>query len=427
MYLNIRDMPIFYALIDCNNFYASCERVFDPRIAQRAVVVLSNNDGCVIARSNEAKALGIPMGAPVFQYKHLIETQDIVVRSSNFELYGDMSRRVMQTLETFTPDIQIYSIDEAFLQFSVSNPVRFAKEMRARVLQWTGIPVSIGIAPTKTLCKVASKIAKKSQDGVVILDSPAIWYEHLKSLPPEEIWGIGSRIAARLRSKGIYTAYDFSQADDTWLRKNLSVVGLRTSMELRGISCLPFEELPEPKKSITCSRSFGKPLNTLEDLYEATSTYASRAAEKLREQGSLAGAITIFANRHPYVPGASQSGYASFVFPQPTSYTPTLIAYAKAGIQQFYREDWQYHKSGVILTDIVQENAYQPDLFARSEEKNTRQSKAMRILDAVNHRYGKNAVYFAAEGIDKHWKVKRDLRSDRFTTQWNEILRIKLN
>lgn len=419
-------MNQFFALVDCNNFYVSCERVFNPRLLRRPVVVLSNNDGCIIARSNEAKALGIPMGAPLFQYKNLIESQNVVICSSNFCLYGDMSRRVMQTLETFAADVQIYSVDEAFLQFRVSDPVRFAKEMRARVLQWTGIPVSIGIAPTKTLCKVASKLAKKHSDGVVILAKQDEWEAHLKEMPPQEIWGIGKQISARLQRKGIYTAYDFSQADDNLIRKNLSVVGLRTAMELRGISCLPFEELPEPKKSITCSRSFGKPIDNLEELFEATATYMARAAEKLRGQGSLAGAVTIFAKRHPYVPGQSQSAYADFVLTQPTAYTPLLISYAKLGISQLFCEDWKYHKSGVILSDITQANAYQPDLFIRSEKQTAKQTALMNAMDAVNGRYGKNAIYFAAEGIQKEWKVKQDLKSDRYTTSWNELLKIQI-
>ncbi|MFA6915427.1 MAG: Y-family DNA polymerase [Parachlamydiales bacterium] len=421
---NQNDPKGLYALVDCNNFFASCERVFNPRLHNKPVVILSNNDGCIIARSNEAKALGIPMGAPLFQYRKLIDDYHVIVRSANFLLYSDMSSRVMQTMETLSPDVEVYSIDEAFIHLHHADPVDFARKLRSRILQWTGIPVSLGIAPTKTLAKAAARLAKKSLQGFCILSQPQEWENELKKMAPEDVWGIGRRISQKLSRLNIHSAYDLIQCDDNWIRKHLSVVGLRTVMELRGQCCLSFDEIPEPKKSITCSRSYGRPVNTIEDAWEATAHYAARASEKLREQNSLASGISIFLSPHPYIPGTPQTTYVHFTLPTPTSFAPLLIKYAKLGIEQLFSPGQNYRKSGIILTDIVQENAYQTDLFSPPSPKNIKHSQAMLALDSINQRYGSHTLQFAAEGLLKSWKNRQDLQSPAFTTNWNELLTI---
>ncbi len=281
----------YIALVDCNNFFVSCERVFNPKLRNVPVVVLSNNDGCIIARSSEAKALGIPMGAPFFQWKEFLERHQVYVFSSNFTFYGDMSHRVMQTLSLLNPDMEIYSIDEAFLFLKTTgDPVEFCHQIRDAVLQWTGIPISIGIAPTKTLAKIANKDAKKNHSlkGVSLLVDPVAIEQRLKILPVEEIWGVGRRLSIRLAKQGIYSAYELKEQQDSYLRSLLSVTGLRTAWELRGIPCFSLEEQPSSKKSIMTSRSFGFHVETIETLEEAVSSFTSRGAEKLREENRFA-------------------------------------------------------------------------------------------------------------------------------------------
>lgn len=416
-----------YALIDCNNFFVSCERAFNPRLRNRPVVVLSNNDGCIVARSNEAKALGIPMGAPLFQYRQLLDAHNVVLCSANFSLYGDMSARVMQTLETMSPEVEVYSIDEAFVRVWTEDPEAFGHTLSRRILQWTGIPVSIGIAPSKTLAKVATHVSKKEPryQGICVLDRPELWENQLKKMATNDIWGIGRRISQKLTRLGVHSAYDLTLCDDNWVRKQLSVIGLRTVMELRGISCLEFDAFSETKQSITCSRSYGKPVNTLEGVWEATAHYTARAAEKLRSQKSLAKGMTLFLSRHPYVPGSSHTTYVQFSLPVPTQYTPQLIEYAKQGIQQLFIPGLTYRKSGVVLTNFVQENAVQTDLFAPIDDKIEKQKKAMQAFDAIHRRYGSNALQFAAEGLQKEWRNKRDIQSQAYTTDWDELLVVK--
>lgn len=414
------------ALVDCNNFYASCERVFNPQLHHKPIVILSNNDGCVIARSNEAKALGIPMGAPAFQYQELFKKHKVVVCSSNYVLYGDMSHRVMSTLAQFTPDLQIYSIDEAFL---LLDQPQDAKVIRETILQCTGIPVSIGLAPTKTLAKAANYFVKKnpSYNGIFILDTPELQQKMLSSLPVEEVWGIGRRISAFLHSHRIKTAWDLSLADDQWIRKNLSVVSLKTVWELRGISCLPLEEATPSKKSITCSRSFGQRLTEETDIAEALSSYAARAAEKLRGEGSLASFLQVFlmTSRHQ----KDQEYYENsvqMIFPQPTDYTPSLIHYAKQGLHRIFKKGLLYKKTGVILGGLVPADSFQMDLFVDQETHQKKQRILMNLLDETNHKYGRNILKLAAEGIDQPWKMKRNQQSPCFTTRWDEILTIKI-
>ena len=324
------------ALADCNNFYASCERVFQPQLEGKPILVLSNNDGCVIARSNESKALGIKMGVPVFQVKNIIEQHNIQLFSSNFTLYGDLSKRVMSTIKQEVKAMEVYSIDEAFMDFSgEGSPLEKGIALKKKVQQHVGIPISIGIAPTKTLCKVAGLIAKKhTKSGVFVLKDKAIIERALKWLPVEELWGVGRRHARMLQSVGIKTAYDLCRADDSWVRRRLSVVGLRMVKELRGTPCFPLEENANRKKNICTSRSFGKPVKQLEDLKEALSTYASNCAYKLRKQKSCATRISVFIHTNPFKPTDKQyKGFTSFKLDTPTNDSIELVRLSLQGLE----------------------------------------------------------------------------------------------
>jgi len=407
-------------LIDCNSFYCSCERVFNPKLWNKPVVVLSNNDGCVVARSKEAKALGIPMGAPAFQWQKTFEKHGVFVYSSNYTLYGDLSRRVMEVLQQFSPKLEIYSIDEAFLAMTTKDPVALGREIRARVLKWTGIPVSVGISSTKTLAKVANHLAKKddSHGGVYQLENPRHIDRVLARFPLGDIWGIGGRLSKRLSSVRIQTPYQLKQADSGWIRKNFSVTLLKTAMELRGIPCLALEEVYAKKKSITCSRSFGQPVATLASLEEALSSYTARAAEKLREQESLASVLTVFLTTSPFI-DRPYSNSATITLPEPTDYTPRLIAYAKRALSSLFRQGYPYKKVGVIFNSLSDKACYQPDLFFRAPPH---QSKAMEALDKIHAKLGTRSIQFAAEGIEKPWKMKRIHTSKRFTTHFKELL-----
>lgn len=415
-----------FALVDCNNFYVSCERVFDPRLIGRPVVVMSNNDGCVVARSKEAKAAGIPMGVPIFQYAEQFKKHGVVTRSSNYTLYADMSRRVMKTLELFTPDLQVYSIDEAFLRMESAGVEEKCREARGTVLQHTGIPVSIGISSSKTLAKVANHVAKKDggKEGVFLMDEDGIVEAVLRDLPVEEVWGIGRQISDFLGRHGIDTAWQLRNADDVWLKKNLTVVVLRTAWELRGISCLQLEEVRAPKKSIASSKSFGRPVVKFEELAEAMASYTSRAAEKLRKQESLASGLAVYIeSRREYEKGY----YANQIYldlPQPTAYTPTLVHYAKQMLQKIFRPGLAYKKVGVFLEGLVSEHCYQADMFQRCDPK--KQQAVMKLIDQTNHEYGRKVIRLAAEGTSQPWQMRQTKRTARFTTRWDEILTVKV-
>lgn len=421
------------ALVDCNNFYASCERVFDPLLEGRPVVILSSNDGCVIARSNEAKALGIPMGAPAFEYAHLFKKHGIAVFSSNFALYGDLSNRVMCTLAQFTDDLEIYSIDEAFLQLQPPDPVNQAQKIRRLVNRWTGIPVSIGIAPTKTLAKAANRFVKKDPalKGVAMIGSEADQEHFLSLLPVGDIWGIGSRLSDLLKRHGLHTAWDFRNADDVWIRKHMSVVGLRTAWELRGISCLSMHELPSAKKSIMSSRSFEKPITEEADLAEAISAYTARATEKLRSEERLASSIQVFLRTSPFRKDEEFYGNSvQIVLPQPTDYLPSLIHYAKEGLKRIYRPGLNFKKAGILLAGLVSSSSLQPDFFVPQGKCLEKQEAVMRLIEAVNHKHGRRILKFAAEGVEREnrqlWKTKQSRCTSRYTTRWDELLTIHL-
>lgn len=420
------------ALADCNNFYASCERIFDPSLYSKPIVILSSNDGCVIARSNEAKALGIPMGAPAFQYAKLFRDRNVHVFSSNFALYGDISSRVMSTLAQFTDDLQIYSIDEAFFHLYPPNAVAQAQEIRRTVHQWTGIPVSIGIAPTKTLAKAANRFAKKDPlyASVACIQTVAEQEKALSRLPVEDIWGIGRRLADFLRRHNMHTAWDFRNAEDEWIRKNLSIVGLRIAWELRGISCLSMHEVPVPKKSIMSSKSFGQTVTEESEIAEALSTYTARASEKLRCEERLASSIQVFLRTSPFRENEKfYENSVQIVLPQPTDYTPALIHYAKEGLRRIFKPGLNYKKTGILLANLVPRNSFQPDLFVPQGKSLEKQEAVMKVMEAANQRHGRRILKFAAEGVledEELWKAKQLQSTHRYTTRWEELLTIHL-
>jgi DNA polymerase V len=417
-----------FALIDCNNFYASCERVFNPKLIGKPLVVLSNNDGCVIARSKEAKSLGIPMGAPAFQYAELFKKHQVIVCSSNFALYGDMSHRVMQTIEQFAPEMQVYSIDEAFLLLDDPQAKEFCQDIKKTVLQWTGIPVSIGLSNTKTLAKAANHIAKKnaSTEGVFALDTPGLQEAVLKEFPVQDVWGIGRQTTEFLSRYNMKYAWDFANADDVWIKKHLSIRGLRTAWELRGISCLEFDLAPSSKKSIMSSRSFSCPVTSLEDLCEAIASYTSCAAEKLRDEGSLATYLEVFLTTSPHAAEPVYANKVNIKLPQPSAFTPHLISYAKQGLQSIYRPGRLYKKTGLILYGLVSADCFQQDLFVKQDRGLKKQEAIMHLMDEANKRFGKDIIKFAAEGVKQKWKMKQDKRSPCYTTRWDDLLTLQI-
>lgn len=425
-----------FALIDCNSFFASCEAVFNPALHGKPVVVLSNNDGCVVARSAMAKKLGIPMGEPYFKIKERCVSHDIVVFSSNYQLYGDMSNRVMATLATMVDEMEIYSIDEAFLTIEPALTASLeeqARAIRARVLQWTGIPVSVGVAPTKTLAKIANRYAKHqaSAHGVCVLTDQALQDHILAAAPVEDIWGIGHAFGKRLRGMGIYTAAMLRDADIGLIRKLCHVLGERIVHELRATSCLELEEVRPARKQIIASRSFGRPVYSLAKLHEAISDYTARAAMECREDGSKAQVISAYIRTSPFLPEHEryQAGRSiGFVFP--TSDTSKLIAAAKQIVTECFLEGKPYQKAGVVLSELVSGEIRQGDLFMQEDPHDTMlAARRMETIDYLNDRMGKYTVFFAAQGNKarrKEWIMRRDFCSPRYTTSWEELLRLSI-
>ncbi|HIJ52112.1 MAG TPA: Y-family DNA polymerase [Planctomycetes bacterium] len=420
-------MKSIFALVDCNNFYVSCERVFNPRLEPLAVVVLSNNDGCVIARSEEAKQLGIGMGAAFFKVREKIEKNKVEVLSSNYALYKDMSDRLMETLCNFTPEIEVYSIDEAFLNLAglSNNLTGYCRKIAETVKQWTGIPVSIGIAETKTLAKMAQRIVRRFSKaaGVFELTGRASIDEALAQTSVENIWGVGIKTAIKLKRAGINTALALRDVDVNWMRQCFGVTGVRTVYELRGISCYELEEQPPTKKGITVSRTFGRKIEEIYELKEAIASYASRAGEKLREQGLAAGAETIFVMTSRFVDARKRYFNSHTVsFPTATSYTPELIDGAIRSVERLYRKGFLFNKAGVILSDLVPEGSVQRNLFDESDRQKSR--RLMGAVDAVNTRLHRRALTWAAEGINQPWRTKFVRRSKRYTTRWDELAEV---
>ena len=399
-------MPVknYWTLIDCNNFFASCEQVFNTAYRNRPLVVLSNNDGCVIARSKEAKTLGIPMGAAAFEYKNLFLQHNVVVLSSNFALYGDMSHRVIETLKTFDFPTEIYSIDEAFLLLPQENNLELGKTIRKRVKQWTGLSISVGIALTKTLAKVANHAAKKGPG--VVLFKPSL----LHNLPVEEIWGVGLRTSKKLISHGVRYAHELTAYSDTWIKKQLSIVGLRTVWELRGTPCLEAQEIAPKRQSILTSRSFKRAITTIEELKEAVGSFTAIAAQKLRKQKLNAYTLLVFAG----------SDSASVHLPLASSNTPELMNLAHRALEGLFNEEKSYKRAGIMLSELVTENATQLDFLAKETAKNP----LMKTVDQINTRYGQSIITFAGEGLHKKWKNAPKKRSPKYTTSWDDLLKI---
>lgn len=417
-------MPPIFALVDCNNFYASCERVFNPRLEGKPIVVLSNNDGCVVARSNEAKALGIAMGVPEFQIRPLLRAHQVQVFSSNYTLYGDMSQRVMETLEQFCPDLEIYSIDEAFLSLSgfiSRNLLAYGRTMRATVKRWTGLPVSVGIAETKTLAKIANRVAKRTPDTNGVFDLLACPDRDalLGRVPVEDVWGIGRNHTRLLNQHGIMTALQLREVEDRWIRKRLGIVGLRLVMELRGVSCLDLEECPAPKRSLTCSRAFGQLISTLASMEEAVSAYTSRVAEKLRRERLAATVMTVCLTTNEFKEGPQYSNALTLKLPVATDSTSDLVRSALQGIRTIYRDGYHYKKAGVILTGLVPACQTQVDLFDYQDREKSK--RLMSALDAVNNRWGADTLHYASSGISKAWKTQFQHRSPAYTTDWGAL------
>jgi DNA polymerase V len=426
-------MKKIFALVDCNNFYASCERLFRPELNRKPVVVLSNNDGCIVARSNEAKALGIPMGAPLFKVKHLIARHKVHVFSSNYALYGDLSHRVMDVLGQMEPDVEVYSIDEAFISLpatKVWDRVKYAAELRERIRKNVGIPVSIGIATTKTLSKIANQVAKKQAqfNGVFDLVCNDQIDQVLEKIEVNDVWGIGRRSTEKLNSRGIHTALDLKRADETWIQKILTVVGARTVMELNGISCISLENAPASPKSIMTSRSFGHPVADIDNLREAVITFVSIAGEKLRKQGVEADTLNIFVTTGPFDEQARYSNNQTMTLHQPTSSTPELIAAALQGLKSIYRPGFRYRKAGVMLAGIVKQDRYrQQDLFSFSQTAISEDKSLMTALDRINSKWGRQTIQYGmtTTAKDKPWMMQQTRKSPAYTTNWQELPMVK--
>ncbi|ELV8627462.1 translesion error-prone DNA polymerase V subunit UmuC [Vibrio vulnificus] len=422
-------MPVF-ALVDCNNFYASCEKLFRPDLKDTPVVVLSNNDGCVVARSREAKLLGIKMGVPVFQIKAEMQRHGILAFSSNYALYADLSSRVMRTLEEMAPRVEVYSIDEAFLDLtgieSAISLVEFGQQVRERIGHWIGITVCVGIAPTKTLAKLANHAAKKypATQGVVDLTNPDRQRRLLALVPVDDVWGVGRRLSTRLNALGITTALDLANASPRAIRDQFSVVLERTVRELNGESCIELEEIPPTKKQIICSRSFGAKVTQFELLREAVCEYATRATEKLRKEQQQAKVLTVFIRTSPFKDNEPQySNSASGELLIPSCDTRDFIELANHLLKRIWKDGFRYAKAGVMLSDFYEPSMFQPGLFDDVSTRSNSQ-QLMSVLDSINQS-GAGKVFFAGQGTKKDWSMKREHLSPAYTTRWDQLPRVK--
>ncbi|MBA2500057.1 MAG: Y-family DNA polymerase [Chitinophagaceae bacterium] len=423
------------AIVDCNSFYCSCERLFQPRLHKRPVVVLSNNDGCIISRSDEARQLGIPMAGPYYMAKEVIEKHDVAVFSSNYNLYGDISRRVMETLKQIVGEtnVEVYSIDESFLHLDGYSPKQLAKsarQIKETVEHWTGIPVSVGIAPTKVLSKVANRLAKKDPKkykGVFVLDNPQTIDDALAQTAVKDIWGIGRRYAEKLESQfNLHTALALKKMNETWAGKNLGgVVGLRLWRELNGEPCIELKDQLIKKKMIACTRMFGRPVTSASEIREAVASYASRAAEKLRRQSGAAKMMEVFLvkNDHTDLYTYNPSTDAlKFILPEATSATHQLINYALSLADKLFNPGSRYLKAGIILSQLVPDKEVQGNLFT---QKNKPSVKLMEVMDNINWGIHKEAVHFGATGLHQKWQMKQEHRSPRYSTKWDELKTVK--
>jgi DNA polymerase V len=421
-------MNAVYALVDCNNFFVSCERVFRPDLESKPVVVLSSNDGCAVARSNEAKRLGIPMGAPAFKYRELFEKHQVTKFSANFELYGDISKRITALLATITPRIEIYSVDESFLDISelaIEDYAAWGREVRAAIMRHVGVPVSIGIAPSKTLAKLASDVAKKQEEHQGVINFAAMQPDHLQGIlsrvPVEDVWGIGWRLAPKLRAEGVGTAYSLSQMRPTRAQQLMGIRGRQTVAELGGTSCHHLESLHEPAKSIMRSRTFGEDTNQAYVLEAAIATLGAQAAYRLRREKLLARRIGIFTNTNRHKPGF-RTWSRELVLATPTSDSGAIISQLVTELGAFYSPEQQYHRLGVTLHDFVPEGALQTDLLGTVDTTaHDRSTARMHALDSINAKWGKGKIHYAAEHLSKTWQPKHQIRSPRYVSNWEEL------
>jgi DNA polymerase V len=421
--------PVF-ALVDVNNFYVSCERVFNPKLEGVPMVVLSNNDGCAVARSAEAKALGVKMGEPWHKLKDLAKEHGILAYSSNYTLYGDMSQRSVEVLSTFTPNLEVYSVDESFLQIEsvlklYPSATDMGQQIRARMHKWLGLPVCVGIGPTKTLAKLANHMAKKMPQFNGVCDLHAIQRSERVKLMAKidvgEVWGVGRRVAARLNEMGIYTVLDLRNAKPADIRNHFNVVMERTCQELRGMPCLELEDVAPDKQQIMSSKSFGRPVTDVEDLCEAISAYVERATQKLRAQQSLAGGLYVFLRTNPFDPRAEQYSANQHVsLGVPTDDTRLISDLAVQVIKHLFKPGFIYKKAGVMLTGLTEKASLQQDLFADTIRQD-KSAKLMKTLDEINGRFGRDSLICASSGFDRKWAMKCGNRSPGYTTNWAEV------
>ncbi len=438
---------IIYALVDCNNFYASCERLFNPKLNGKPIVVLSNNDGVIVARSNEAKALGIEMAVPVFKAKNIIEKNNVHVFSSNYTLYGDMSRRVFDTLRMFSPEVEIYSIDEAFMnlfgcdrlnQFEQLQKVesnraiygrttleKYGRLIKDTVQKWTGIPVSVGIARTKVLAKAANRLAKKSPraGGVLdLVDSPYL-EQALENIEVGDIWGVGHQSKKKLKMRRINNALQLRNADEKVVRNEMGVNGVRLVKELNGVSCMELDHCPQPRKSTTSSRSFGREVESIEELREAVASFISIAAQKLRSEKLAAKYLSVYILTNSYKTDAPQYNKSvSIKLPVATNDTSVLIKYAGRCLAKIYRKGYKYKKAGVLFTELVPADKVQADLFSKPRSKKSQ--ALMETLDDINDKMGSGTLIYATQGLRKNWKMRSASRTPNYTTRWDSLLEV---
>ena len=417
-----------FALVDCNNFYVSCERVFRPGLMGKPVVVLSNNDGCVIARSNEAKQIGIPMGAPAFKFEKMFEKHRVHMFSANFALYGDMSRRVMNILNDYTPDMEIYSIDEAFLKlsgFQHYDLAEYSRQMRDKVVRWTGIPISIGAAPTKALAKVANRIAKKYADrtgNVHVINTEERHLKALKWLEIEDVWGIGKQHARRLKNNNVHTAYDFTGLEDAWVKKHLSIVGLRLKQDLQGTPTLDLEEA-QPKKNIATTRSFEQNYTEFEQLRERIATFATSCAEKLRKQDSCCNSLMVFIHTNGHRDDLPQYSKNIVVkLPFPTNSSIELTQFAVRALKHIFKKGYHYKKAGVVVQDFTPARKQQLSLLENSDR---RHGSLMQSIDQLNARFGQQKIRLASQDTRRVWKMKQEKLSPKYTTRLSDVIVVK--
>lgn len=419
------------ALIDVNNFYVSCERVFNPKLVGKPVVVLSNNDGCAVARSNEVKALGVAMGAPWFKLKDLAKQHGIIGLSSNYALYADMSNRVMSILRQYSPDQEVYSIDESFLDltgFQSRDLIQYGQDMRKRILKWTGLPVCVGIGSTKTLSKLANHCAKKRPVFNSVCNFNTMHPKDLEDLLGQaevgEIWGVGRKLAPKLQALGFNTVLDLKRANPERLRQQFSVVMEKTIRELNGTVCIELEEISPAKKQIISSRSFGYPVSDYNSLAESITLYMSRAAEKLRRQQSFAGSVYVYIRTSPFKPDDPfYSNGLTIPLSSPTNDTRQLVNVVLWGLKQIYKPNYNYAKAGVMLGEIVQEEGIQTDLFSQMQTS-PKSTALMTAMDNINRKMGKESIKLASEGFKRPWRMKQENKSPNYTTRWEDNISI---